>query len=69
MNQREWKTGGAKVELTAESNVTKESNSKWNARYDLKAEYQKTALEKIIDDGSYRLATSLDGRMAVSASG
>ena len=68
MNQREWKTGGAKVELTAASNVTKESNNKWSARYDLKAEYQKTALEKVIDDGAYRLATSLDGRMAVSAS-
>lgn len=31
MNQREWKTDGAKVNLTATSNVTKESNSKWNA--------------------------------------
>ena len=50
------------------SNVTKESNSKWSAKYDLKAEYQKKALEKVIDDGSYRLATSLDGRMAESAS-
>lgn len=68
MNLREWKTDGAEVELTATSNVTKESISKWSARYDLKAEYQKTALEKVIDDGSYRLATSLDGRMAVSAS-
>lgn len=35
MNQREWKVKGAKVELTAASNVTKESNSKWSARYDL----------------------------------
>lgn len=68
MNQREWETGGVKVELNATSNVAKESNSKWSARYDLKAEYQKTALEKVIDDGAYRLATSLDGRMAVSAS-
>ena len=68
MNLREWKTGGAKVELAAASNVTKESNSKWSAMYDLKAEYQKTALEKVIDDGAYRLATSLDERMAVSAS-
>ena len=68
MNQREWKVQGAKVELTAASNVTKESSSKWSARYDLKAEYQKTALEKVIDNGSYRLATSLDERMAVSAS-
>ena len=68
MNQREWKANGAKVELTATSNVTKESNSKWSANYALKAEYQKTALEKVIDDGSYRLATSLDEHMAVSAS-
>lgn len=68
MNQREWKTGGAKVELTAASNVTKESNSKWSTKYDLKAEYKKKALERVIDDGAYRLATSLDGRMAVSAS-
>lgn len=32
MNKREWKTGGAKVELTAASNVSKESNSKWSAK-------------------------------------
>ena len=68
MNQREWKVQGAKVDLTVTSNVTKKSNSKWSAKYDLKAEYQKTALEKVIDDGAYRLATSLDERMAVSAS-
>lgn len=68
MNQREWKTGGAKVELTAASNVTKKSNSKWSAKYDLKAEYKKKALESVVDDGAYRLATSLDERMAVSAS-
>ena len=68
MNQREWKVQGAKVDLTVTSNVTKKSNSKWSTKYDLKAEYQKTALEKVIDDGAYRLATSLDERMAVSAS-
>ena len=68
MNQREWKTVGAKVELTAASNVTKESNSKWSAKYDLKAEYKNAALEKVIDDGPYRLATALDARMAVAAS-
>ena len=68
MNQREWKTSGAKVELTAASNVTKESNSKWSARYDLAAKYRIAALEKVIDDGSYRLAAALDARMAVSAS-
>ena len=68
MNQREWKTGGAKVKLTAASNVTKESNSKWSARYDLAAKYRIATLEKVIDDGSYRLAAALDARMAVSAS-
>ena len=68
MNQRVWKDQGTKVDLKVASNVTKESNSKWSARYDLKAEYQKKALEKVIDDGAYRLATSLDERMAVSAS-
>lgn len=68
MNQREWKVQGAKVELTAASNVTKESNSKWSARNDLAAKYRIATLEKVIDDGSYRLAAALDARMAVSAS-
>ena len=68
MNLREWKVQGAKIDLTVASNVTIESNSKWSAKYDLKAEYKKKALERVIDDGTYRLATSLDERMAVSAS-
>lgn len=68
MNLREWKTDSAKIELTVASNVTKESNSKWSARYDLKAAYKNAALEKVIEDGSYRLATALDARMAVAAS-
>ena len=65
---KEWKTGSAKVELTAESNVSKESNNKWSAKYDLNAEYKTTALGRVFDDGPYRLATALDDRMAVSAS-
>lgn len=68
MNQREWKVQGAKAELTAASNVSKESNSKWSARYDLAAKYRIATIEKVIDDGSYRLAAALDARMAVSAS-
>lgn len=68
MNQREWKVQGARVDLTAASNVTKESNNKWNAKYDLKAKYKIAALEKVIDDGAYRLATALEPGMAVSAS-
>lgn len=68
MNLREWKAGGSKVELTAASNVIKESNSKWSTRYDLKAEYKNAALEKVIEDGPYRVAAALDARMAVAAS-
>ena len=68
MNLREWKTGGAKVELTAASSVTKESNYKWCAKYDLTAKYQNTALERVVDDGAYRLASAVDESMAVAAS-
>ena len=46
MNLREWKAGGSKVELTAASNVIKESNSKWSTRYDLKAEYKKRSIRE-----------------------
>ena len=67
MNQREWKVQGAKVELAATSNVTKESNSKWSARYDLKAKYKIAILERVIEDGEYRIASALDQSMAVSA--
>lgn len=42
MNQREWKTDGAKVELMAASSVTKESNSKWSAKYDFTVSYGTT---------------------------
>lgn len=68
MNRRGWKVQGARVELTATSNVTKESISKWSAKYDLKAKYKATVLERTLDDGDYRLTSALDGRMAVSAS-
>ena len=68
MNQREWKTDNAIVELSVTSNVTNESNSKWSAKYDLKAQYKTTVLKRTIDDGTYRLAAALDVRMAVSAS-
>ena len=68
MNLREWKAGDAKVELTAASNVTKESNSKWSAKYDLKAEYKANVLKKTVEDGEYLLAPSLGPSLAVSAS-
>lgn len=68
MNQREWKTNNTKVELTVASNVTKESNYKWCAKYDLTAKYQNAALERVVDDGAYRVASAVDGSMAVAAS-
>lgn len=68
MNLREWKAGDAKVELTAASNVTKESNSKWSAKYDLKAEYEIAALEKVIADGAYRVTAAAAPSMGVAAS-
>ena len=42
MNLREWETNNSKVELAATSNVIKESNSKWSAKYDLTASYETT---------------------------
>ncbi len=67
MNLREWKTDSAKVELTATSNVTKESNSKWSAKYNLKAEYQNASLEKIVPDGHYRIVSTIDPSSGVAA--
>ena len=40
MNLREWITNNSKVELAATSNVTKESNNKRSAKYDLTASYE-----------------------------
>ena len=67
MNLREWKTGGDKAELTAISNVTIESNSKWSTRYDLKAEYKQTVLKRVIPDGAYRVTAAVAPHMGVSA--
>ena len=67
MNQREWKSGGAKVELAATSKVTKKSNSKWSVSYDLKAEYKRTAIAMVIPDGAYRVTAAAAPHMGVSA--
>ena len=67
MNLREWKSDSAKAELTATSNVTIESNSKWSTRYDLKTEYKKTVLERVIPDGAYRVTAAVAPHMGVSA--
>ena len=67
MSLRGWKTGGAKVELTAASNVTKVSDSKWTVSYNLKAKYIMTALERVIPDGAYRVTAAVAPNMGVSA--
>lgn len=53
MNQHEWKSGVAKVDLSATSNVTTTSSSKWIAKYDFKIEYQRepTNPKQIVPDG------------------
>ena len=68
MNLRKWETSTGSVKLKATSNVTKESNTKWAANYDFQARYELAALPKVIDDGTYHMATSLDPGMAVCAS-
>lgn len=67
MNQKEWKANDAKVKLTAISNITKESNYKWCAKYDLTAEYQSTELENVIPDGAYRIVSTIDPSSGVAA--
>ena len=42
MNQREWKTNNAKVNLTATSSVATQSSSKWAALYGFEAKYTST---------------------------
>ena len=42
MNQKEWKTDNAKVNLTATSSVTTQSSSKWTTFYDFEAKYTST---------------------------
>ena len=69
MNQKEWKSNSAKVELTAASNVTKESNSKWSAEYDFTASYQTIAIPAALPDGEYRLSTSLSPGLALCPDG
>lgn len=67
MNQKEWKANDARVKLAATSNVTKESNYKWCAKYDLIAEYQNTALGKVVPDGAYRIVSTIDPSSGVAA--
>lgn len=60
MNQHAWKSGDAKVDLSATSNVTTTSSSKWIAKYDFKIEYQRepTNPKQIVPDGEYTIGNA-----------
>ena len=60
MNQHEWKSGDAKVDLSATSNVTTTSSSKWIAKYDFKIEYKRepTNPKQIVPDGEYTIGNA-----------
>ena len=70
MNLREQKTNDAKVKLTAASNVIKESNYKWCAKFGLTAEYQTQHWRRSSPDGAYRIVSTIDpsSGVAVTAS-
>lgn len=60
MNHHAWKSGDAKVDLSATSNVTTTSSSKWIAKYDFKIEYQRepTNPKQIVPDGEYTIGNA-----------
>lgn len=60
MNQHAWKSGDAKVDLSATSNVITTSSSKWIAKYDFKIEYQRepTNPKQIVPDGEYTIGNA-----------
>ena len=66
MNQREWKSGDAKVELVATSNVIKIDVYHWAVSYEFKASHQRPAHSAPLADGDYRLL-SPDGSLGVGA--
>lgn len=71
MNQREWKPGDAKADLTATSNVTMTSSNKWTAKYGFKSTYQCEAAipEQIVPDGEYEIENAGSGTAMLDISG
>lgn len=67
MNQREWKAGGAEVELDATSDVTEESNSQWSVKYNIQSDY-KDCTKAVLPDGRYCITSVLDPAKRLSAS-
>ena len=66
MNQREWKSGGAKVELAATTNVTIRDAYHWAVNYEFWASHQQPTHSAPLADGDYRLL-SPDGSLGVGA--
>ena len=71
MNQREWKAGDAKADLTATSNVTMTSSNKWTAKYNFKSTYQCEVAkpEQIVPDGEYEIENAGSGTAMLDISG
>lgn len=66
MNQREWMSDGAKVEIAATSNVTIIDVYHWAISYKFKASHQQPAHSAPLADGDYR-PLSPDGSLGVGA--
>lgn len=74
MNQREWKTNIAKVDLTVASNITMASNFEWTARFDFEVEYsQMPAMpdisERTVEDGIYVIQCSFSPESVIDVQG
>ena len=70
-NRREWKANGAKVDLTATSNVTILPNNTWTAGYDFTIKYQATQVkpEQTVPDGEYTIGNGGSGTAMLDISG
>ena len=74
MEQREWKTNSAKVDLTAASNITMTSNYEWTARFDFEVEYSKMPAmpdisERTVEDGIYVIQCSFSPESVIDVQG
>ena len=74
MDQREWKTNIAKVDLTAASNITMASNYEWTARFDFEVEYSEMPAtpdisERTVEDGIYVIQCSFSPESVIDVQG
>lgn len=74
MEQREWKTNSAKVDLTAASNITMTSNYEWTTRFNFEAEYSKMPAmpdisERTVEDGIYVIQCSFSPESVIDVQG